>query len=330
MAEIICARECAKTKLRQERERFLCALEDKRVEGLCYQWLRTVPLVKSFTECQKLFDSFLRMYYMPFTYDNTRTGGRFIEIMASYTDDDKKKTRKMFEVFHKEMVAYCQSVVGVLIGGTRGGKPILFEEDADDTWWHYDECPPCKKHATTWKEPLVTEEGIWSGMTRCPANKTCPCHPEPPVHALLRQTLTEPLKKILKIQHQYTLQLATLGPIPDMEYQLRLDYWGVNDDIIRDLRSKTTNLERQLTKERDKISELECAEERHITQSDDTIRDLENNVVRWRQHSLELENRCKQLDVQCRRFFNQLQASHNPPLPPLPPQYKRQRVNYYT
>jgi hypothetical protein len=102
----------------------------------------------------------------------------------------------------------------------------------------------------------VTEEGIWSGMTRCPANKTCPCHPEPPVHALLRQTLTEPLKKILKIQHQYTLQLATLGPIPDMEYQLRLDYWGVNDDIIRDLRSKTTNLERQLTKERDKISEL--------------------------------------------------------------------------
>jgi len=325
MAEILCACEFAKSKLRQERERFSCALEDKRVEGLCYQWLRTMPPTKNFADCQKMFDTFIRMYYMPFTHDNTRTGGHFIDIMSSYIDNDKKKTRKMFDEFYKEMKDYCHSVLGRLMGGTKNGIPIIFDENADDTWWHYDDCPPSKKHKMAWKTPLVTEDGIWSGMTRCPANKTCPGHPDPPAYAILRQKITPPMKNILLKQHQYVMQLATLGPVEDMEHTMCLDYWGKSDIIVGELRLKIKNLERRLLEEMEKVNDLEHAEHRHINQSEDTIRNLEKDVSHWRQRNLELEHRYKQLQQQCRLLLQKTKITQPPQVHPVqpPPVYRR-------
>jgi len=332
MAEIICAREFAKSKLRQERERFACALEDKRVEGLCYQWLRTIVPTKSFAECQKMFDTFIRTYYMSFTYDNTHTSGRFIDIMSTYMDNEKKKTRKMFDEFSKEMKEYCHSVLGRIMGGTKNGIPIIFNENADDTWWHYDDCPPSKKHKMTWKSPIVTEEGIWSGMTRCPANKTCPGHPDPPAYAILRQKITAPMKKILQKQHRYVIQLAKLGPVADMEHQMCLDYWGECDTVVGGLRLKIKNLERRLSEEMEKVNDLEDAEQRHINQSEKTIRNLENDVSHWHKRTLELEHRSKQLQQQCRLLLQKTKTAPRGQPPPVygqPPSVYGQRPPVY-
>jgi hypothetical protein len=124
MSELICAREFAKSLLRQERERFCRALEDQQEEGVCYQWLRTMPVTKKFTCCQQLLNAFTRTYYLPFVYENPYAEGPFIQSMALYMKSPEKKTRKMYDTFHQKMTDYCHSVVGVLLGGTRGGRPL--------------------------------------------------------------------------------------------------------------------------------------------------------------------------------------------------------------
>jgi hypothetical protein len=296
MSELICAREFAKSLLRQERERFCRALEDQQEEGVCYQWLRTMPVTKKFTCCQQLLNAFTRTYYLPFVYENPYAEGPFIQSMALYMKSPEKKTRKMYDTFHQKMTDYCHSVVGVLLGGTRGGRPLLFEEAADDTWWHYDDCHHCKKHATTWRDSLITEEGIWSGATRCPANRTCACAPEPLAPTILRQEVSEVMQTLLRCQHQYTLQLAKVGPVPEMKKQLCLEYWGDCDEVVQRLRDQNTLLQHQLLEQTDNVLQLESAEERHIQQSEETIHELENSVVQWRQRSLDLETQCKRWD----------------------------------
>ena len=165
----------------------------------------------------------------------------------------------------------------------------------------------------------MTEEGIWSGATRCPANQTCACAPEPLVSTILRQEVSKVMQTLLRCQHQYTLQLAKVGPVPEMKKQMCLEYWGDCDEVVQRLRDQNTLLQQQLLEQSDNVQQLESAEERHIQQSEETIRELENSVVQWRQRSFDLESQCKRWDNWGRQQAQQAQQAP----------YKRARLTQF-
>lgn len=302
-----CAREYARNLLQKERDRFTTSLREKRVEGLCYEWLRTVPVTKTFAESRAAFETFLRTYYMPFVHDNMTSGERFMELMASYMDADAKKTRKTYDTFHTALTEYCHSVVGPLLGGTRNGVPILFSAEADDTWWHYDAFSPRKQEPL--RDALETPDGIWSGATRCPANRP---GDEPSAETLLRCDVPDEMQRLLALHHTYDVALAHWGTeVPKVEQRMRLEYWGKESPVVRELRVALEAETARATTHADSVAALERANERQLDQSEATIRELENDAAYWQRRATDAEARCRRLMARLRR----------PPPPPMPAYY---------
>jgi|TARA_B110000977_G_scaffold182088_1_gene243378 hypothetical protein len=327
-----CAREYARNLLKEERDRFATSLREKSVEGLCYEWLRTVPVTKTFADSRAAFETFLRTYYMPFVHDNATSGERFMELMASYMDDNVKKTRIVYDTFHTALTEYCYTVVGALVGGTRDGVPILFSTNADDTWWHYDAFSP-RKHEPL-RDALETSAGIWSGATRCPANRPGAA---PAAEKLLRRDVSEEMQRLLTLHHTYEVALASLGTeIPGVEKRMRLEYWGNESTVVRELRVALEAETARATTHADSVAALERANERQLDQSEATIRELENDAAYWQRRATDAEARCRRLMARLRRPPPPPMPAYYPPpqgppgyFPPAPFDLKRPRLNPY-